>query len=124
MKELVLSSLNKTWIFDIDGTLVKQNGCLMDRDELLPGVKEFFNTISDTDYILLLTAREQIFSSITEEFLRNNGIRYNRIIYEIPTGERILFNDIKVSGLITAIAVSCVRNAGLAEVKTVIDNSL
>lgn len=40
---LVLSPLPKTWIFDVDGTIVKHNGYLTEKgDELLPGVRVFF----------------------------------------------------------------------------------
>ena len=36
---LVLSTLPKTWILDLDGTIVKHNGYKMDGvDTLLPGV--------------------------------------------------------------------------------------
>ena len=35
-----LSPLNKTWIFDIDGTVCKHNGYKLDGyDTILPGVK-------------------------------------------------------------------------------------
>ena len=37
--ELLLSTLGHTWIFDLDGTIVKHNGYLIDgKDTLLPGV--------------------------------------------------------------------------------------
>ena len=42
-----LSTLPKTWIIDVDGTLVKHNGYLIDgEDTILDGVKEFFDKIS------------------------------------------------------------------------------
>ena len=40
--KVVLSSLPKTWLIDIDGTIVKHNGHLNGEDELLSGVLEFF----------------------------------------------------------------------------------
>ena len=44
MKEkIILSTLAKTWIFDLDGTLVKHNGYKSDgQDTLLKGVSEYF----------------------------------------------------------------------------------
>ena len=46
MKEIRVSKLSKTWIFDIDGTLVKHNGYLVDgHDTLLAGAAEFINKI-------------------------------------------------------------------------------
>lgn len=39
---IVLSPLPKTWILDLDGTLVKHNGYKLDgHDTLLPGAREF-----------------------------------------------------------------------------------
>ena len=45
-KNLVLSTLPHTWIFDIDGTLVKHNGYMTpEGDTLLDGVAEFLASI-------------------------------------------------------------------------------
>lgn len=108
------STLNKTWIFDLDGTLVVHNGYKTGRDTLLPGVKEFFKSnINDNDYVLILTARSSEYRDITEKFLLDNLIYFDRIIYDLPVGERILFNDKKDSGLITAYCVNLKRNEGL-----------
>ena len=53
-----LDDIEKTWIFDLDGTLVVHNGYKNGVDELLPSVKEFYEkNIEDTDYILIITAR-------------------------------------------------------------------
>ena len=50
MDRSIFSNLNKTWIFDLDGTLVIHNGYKCGEDTLLPGVKEFFDeNIIDTD---------------------------------------------------------------------------
>ena len=55
---LTLSTLPKTWIFDLDGTLVKHNGYKIDGyDSLLEGAKEYLDQIPDDDYILILTSR-------------------------------------------------------------------
>ena len=48
---LTLSPLPKTWLFDVDGTIVKHNGHLHGGDELLEGVKEFFAQISTEDEV-------------------------------------------------------------------------
>jgi FMN phosphatase YigB (HAD superfamily) len=111
---LKLSNLNKTWIFDLDGTIVKHNGHLNNTEELLHGVKEFFiNNIKNEDYVLILTARQKKYKKITENFLKLNNIRYNKVIYDLPTGERLLFNDKKESGLVTAYSFNLIRNEGL-----------
>jgi len=108
-----LSSLSKTWIFDLDGTLVKHNGYKNGGDELLPGVYEFFTNVSEDDRIVILTARSSEFREETEKFLSINNIRYDHIIYDLPFGERILFNDVKPSGLKTAYAYNLKRDVGL-----------
>ena len=55
---LKLSSLAKTWIFDIDGTIVKHNGYKIDGyDTLLEGVSEFFEKLPKEDKVIFLTSR-------------------------------------------------------------------
>ena len=103
---LRLSTLNKTWILDFDGTLVVHNGYKTGNDKFLPGAKEFLQSIPDDDYILIMTAREKEAKEKTEKFLNENNIRYNLILFEMPMGERILFNDNKPSGLQCAYAVT------------------
>lgn len=53
---------------------------------------------------------------LTEDFLKEYGIRYNDIIYNAPYGERILINDKKPSGLLTAIAVNTDRDEFMQDV--------
>ncbi len=113
MEDLKLSSLPKTWIFDLDGTILVHNGYKNGGDRILPGVKEFFDNIPETDHILILTARKEEVLESTIEFLKDNGIRYNNILADIPFGERILLNDMKGSGLKTAYAVNLKRDEGL-----------
>lgn len=108
---IVLSSLPKTWILDLDGTLVKHNGYKLDgHDTLLPGAREFLANIGPEDMVVILTSRTEGYRAMTEEFLRENGIRYDYIIFNAPYGERIVINDKKPSGLETAIALSEERN--------------
>ena len=110
-KEIILSTLPHTWIFDIDGTLVKHNGYLTDEgDTLLDGVAEFLASIPKKDMIILLTARPSNVRDITEKFLAENNIRYDHIIFDAPVGERIVINDNKPSGLVMAYAVERTRD--------------
>ena len=79
-----LNDIEKTWNFDLDGTLVVHNGYKNGVDELLPGVKEFYEkNIDDTDYILIITARNSEFKGIAEKCLVDNNIHYDRIIYDL-----------------------------------------
>ena len=108
---LELSTLGHTWIFDIDGTIVKHNGYKNDgTDTFLPKAKEFLQSLPNKDMIIFLTAREECYRDITEKFLQDNGIRYNAIIFNAPHGERILVNDSKTSGLQMAYSIPTIRN--------------
>ena len=101
------SPLAKTWILDIDGTIVKHNGYKIDGyDTLLEGVKEFFSDLPEDDKVILLTARKGEYLDNLKEFLKCNNIRYDYLISDMPFGERILINDSKPSGLNTAYAVN------------------
>ena len=108
---LVLSTLPKTWIFDLDGTLVKHNGYKIDgHDTLLSGVKEYLTGIPMEDFILILTSRTDEYKEITLEFLKEQDIRYDQIIFNMPMGERIVVNDRKPSGIDMAVAVNIRRD--------------
>jgi len=111
-----LSTLPKTWLIDIDGTLFRHNGHLSGKDDLLPGALEFIRSIALSDHIVLLTARGPEHEELTHQSLQSAGIRYDKILFGLPSGERILINDTKPSGLQTAHAVNLERDAGLAEV--------
>lgn len=124
MFNLTLSPLEKTWILDLDGTLLEHNGYKTGEDKFLPGALEFLHGIPETDYVLILTAREKEAREKTERFLNKHSVRYNQIIFEIPMGERILINDNKPSGLKCAYAVTPVRNEGLEKLKVEIDENL
>ncbi|MCR5609479.1 MAG: hypothetical protein K6G26_10495 [Lachnospiraceae bacterium] len=111
---IVMSTLPKTWIFDLDGTIVKHNGYKIDGyDTLLDGVKEYINNISKDDSILILTSRTEEYRNITLDFLENNAIRYDRIIFNMPMGERIVINDRKPSGIDMAIAINTDRDKAI-----------
>ncbi len=108
---IVMSTLPKTWIFDLDGTLLKHNGYKIDgTDTILPGVKEYLETISEDDHIVILTSRTDEYKQHTLDFLKENAIRYDDIIFNIPCGERIVVNDRKPSGIDMAVAMNVDRD--------------
>lgn len=119
-----ISQLGHTWIIDLDGTLVVHNGYKTGEDKFLPGSKEFLQSIPESDYVIILTAREREAHKSTERFLIENNIRYNQILFEMPMGERILINDDKPSGLRCAYAITPERNKGLGDIEIVIDENL
>lgn len=124
MDKLTLSTLNKTWIFDFDGTLVVHNGYKTGEDQWLPGAKEYLQKIPENDFVLILTGREKEAKARTESFLQKHNVRYDAILFEMPLGERILFNDDKPSGLHMSYAVNLPRNKGLEELEVICDESL
>ena len=46
-----------------------------------------------------------------KRFLKENGIRYDNIVTDMPMGERILVNDRKPSGLTMAFSVNKDRDS-------------
>lgn len=130
--EVRMSSMGKTWILDLDGTILKHNGYKIDgKDSFLPGAEEFLKSLPESDMIVFLTSRkdevidgkERQIQKETEDFLREHGIRYDHIIYNAPYGERILINDSKPSGLPMAYAFRPKRDE-LFEEEFVIDEEL
>ena len=108
---LEFSSLAKTWILDIDGTLVKHNGYKIDGyDTLLDGVSDFFKALSSDDKVVLLTARKKEYIPALKQFLAKNNIRYDMLLSDMPVGERILVNDRKPSGLDMSFAINKKRD--------------
>lgn len=110
-QNIVISPLGHTWILDLDGTLVRHNGYKEGGDELLPGSKRFVADIPCDDLVVIITARKEESREQTERFLRENGVRYDHIIFGAPYGERILINDKKPSGLPMSVAVNIDRDA-------------
>lgn len=122
-EKIVVSALPKTWILDLDGTIVKHNGYKLDGfDTLLPGAKEFLDNIRSGDMVIFVTSRAEEHREITTEFLKKQGIRYDHILFHAPYGERILVNDQKPSGLQTAIAVNTERDKPIDTIFEVDDN--
>lgn len=111
MGKIILSTLPKTWIFDLDGTLLKHNGYKIDGlDTVLNGVKEYLDNIPAEDRIIILTSRTSEYEQKTLDFLEKQMIRYDEILFNMPVGERIVVNDRKPSGLDMAVAVNVDRD--------------
>lgn len=118
-RELILSTLPKTWIFDLDGTLVKHNGYKIDgEDTPLAGAKEYLDALPAEDAVLILTSRTEAYRERTLRFLEKHRIRFDQILFGMPMGERIVVNDRKPSGLDMAVALNLDRDAfALPEIK-------
>lgn len=108
---LILSTLPKTWVFDLDGTLLKHNGYKTDGiDTILPGAIEYLRTIPEEDKIVIFTSRTDEYKQMTLDFLKDNNIRYDEILFNMPMGERIIVNDRKPSGLEMSVAINIDRD--------------
>jgi hypothetical protein len=108
-----LEHLKKTWFIDLDGTLLIHNGYKDSADELLPTTTEFMNTIGSEDIIIITTAREIKYKKQTIDFLKKKNIRFNHILFGLPSGPRILINDKKPDGTKTAYSLNVERNVGV-----------
>ena len=116
-----VSNVPKTWLFDLDGTVVVHNGYKENGECLLDGAKEFLSGLPKEDKIIFLTSRKEEYRCETEAFLKRNNIRYDYIIFELPYGERILINDKKPLGMQTAIAINTDRDVFMKQRFTVND---
>jgi hypothetical protein len=113
---LRLSTLPHTWLIDVDGVLVPHNGHLRGNEALLPGVRDLWASIPAGDSIVLLSARGEEHRAATLSLMAAHGLRVDRTLFGLPTGERILINDTKPGGLRTALAVNLARDAGPADI--------
>lgn len=109
--KLILSTLPKTWIFDLDGTILKHNGYKLDgEDTLLPGAKEYLDNLPEDDRIVIFTSRTDEYKELTLKCLEKFAIRYDDIMFNMPMGERIVVNDRKPSGLDMAFGMNIDRD--------------
>ena len=111
----------KTILMDIDGTIFHHmdNMYEMIKREpiLLDGTLEkIIEWRGKEYYIVLTTARNEGCRMTTEKQLADAGIFYDQLIMGLPAGPRVLINDIKPDGTLTAEAVNLVRNQGIYEV--------
>lgn len=121
MHRIVLSALPHTWLLDLDGTVLEHNGYMKSTGErVLEASMKFLESIPAHDMIIFLTSRAPSLAEATEVLLKNHAIRFDRIIYGVPFGERILVNDRKPSGLPTSVAINVQRDSGI-EYAIVID---
>ena len=92
--QLKISPMPKTWILDLYGTLLFHDGpYILGKDEFLTGAREFLDSIPKRDMIIFLTARSDYEKPHTMQFLKENNVRYDHIIFNAGEGERIMIND-------------------------------
>ena len=110
----------KTIILDIDGTLV---------EHVPPNVAQGFNQMRLLDgtiekliewdrlgyNIILLTGRRESSRRQTERQLEEVGIFYDQLIMGVGGGCRILINDKKPGGQLTAFSINLDRDLGIKD---------
>lgn len=104
----------KTWFIDFDGTLVTQRSHMMETDTILEGTKAFFKeVVHELDRVVITTARTCDDKERIERFFESHGIRVDHVICGLPTGARMLVNDMKPDGTQTAYAFNLERDRGI-----------
>lgn len=113
--------MSKTYFIDIDGTIVKHlsnddlDNALIDpdiHDVLLPGVIELWSSFDDDDMIIITTARLSIHEEFTKKVFAKHNLRYNKMIFDLRTGPRVLINDTPDIFFPKAIAINVKRDGG------------
>lgn len=111
----------KTIFIDIDGTLVVHGapGSTSHVDYRMtafPGTIQKLNEWDAKGYnIILTTGRRESMREVTEKQLREVGIFYDQLIMGIGGGPRILINDKKPGGDLTAFSINIDRNYGIRD---------
>jgi len=115
-----LTELPSLYLMDLDGTMIKHQGNLvditnLDKEQLLPGVQEFLEQRAlNCDKLIIVTGRPESFRKFTEEQLFRLGIHYDQLIMGVGRGRRFLINDSKPDiNEHTAIGITVPRNGGL-----------
>jgi len=109
----------KTIFCDIDGTLIKHTGDIIDNyknnpiilNDVIQNIKQW----EKLNYkIILTTGRKECLRDITTKQLLDAGIIFDYLIMGLPNGYRVIINDKKEnSSENTAYAINLVRNKGL-----------
>ena len=113
----------KTIFCDLDGTLVKHSNPIDVQNpnlelEVLPGTHErLVEWDTKGYYIVITTGRKESARQPTIKQLSRAGIIYDQLIMGFGGGDRILINDKKPDGRITAYSLNLERNKGVEDVE-------
>jgi len=106
-----------TIFVDIDGTLTKSSGEHFEpfwgTTEALAENVKVINELYDSGkaYIILTTGRKTQYRNITKEQMKRMGLKYHRMLMNLPSSKRVLINDYtKTSPFPTAIAINLKRD--------------
>ena len=115
-----MESINtKTLFLDIDGTLVKHENPHVTslpshKMTVLDGTIDKLLEWNKKGYIIILTTgRRESNREILEKQLRDAGIFYDQLVMGVGRGTRIIVNDIKPDGMMTAESFNLIRDGGI-----------
>ena len=114
--------LPKTLFMDIDGTLVEHKNphltsLLSHKMNVLDGTIERILEWNRKGYtIILTTGRRESNREVTIKQLQEAGIFYDQLIMGVGRGPRVVINDIKPDGMLTAYSINLVRNSGVKDI--------
>jgi len=107
-----------TLFVDLDGVIVKNSGRYIGNEwGTTQGIEKnikCLNTLYNTGKvkIIITTSRAAVCSDITKQQLKENGLKYDQIIYDLPHAKRILINDFANSNSYKSCdAINLPRNA-------------
>jgi len=112
----------KTLFLDIDGTLVQHvnpsvSSLPNHEMNVLNGTIEKLLEWNKKGYsIILTTGRRESNRDMTIKQLQKAGIFYDQLIMGVGRGPRIVINDKKPDGMMTAYAINIERNNGLKDI--------
>lgn len=66
--------------------------------------------IPEEDRVILTSSRSEEYRDQTLTFLKENGVRFDEAIFNLPMGERIVINDRKPSGIDMSVAINIDRD--------------
>lgn len=109
--------MSKTLFIDIDGTILSHPGTVTEiyknNQRVLDDVIDKFNQWLVADYMIIITtARPESMREFTLNQLTNLGLFCHQLIMGCRCGPRIVINDIKDDGTITAKAINLKKNEG------------
>ena len=108
----------RTIFIDLDGTLVKHNySPLVTQDSFLPGAVDFLRHARSAGHYCILTTNRSAEKSeaVLKELLTHYNFSFERVMFDLPVGVRILINDTKGTE-VRAIAVPVLRDVGLEDI--------
>lgn len=108
--------INTTIFIDLDGVLIKHAYDNFEQYDILDLTLEKLSDFKKRNvYLILTTGRSKRNCSFILKFFKDNGIIFDRCIFDLPTCRRILINDDKYIGIKKALAYSYPRNYGIKD---------